>query len=64
VIGLSIFAVLIQQINNLITVLSEEEERLNVMKNELVQVMKYNNLGADLLDSVVDVRAPQMEPPR
>ena len=43
-IGLSIFAMLIQQINNLTTVLSEEDEKMNTMKNDLVQVMKYNNV--------------------
>ena len=53
VLGLSIFALLLNQITVLQDVVGAQQELHNAEKNAIVQFMKHNGLEADLIDDVV-----------
>ena len=53
VLGLSIFALLLNQITVLQDVVGAQQELHNAEKNAIVQFMKHNELEADLIDDVV-----------
>ena len=53
VIGLSFFALLLTQINNLNDVIGEEMAAVNMEKNRIVQYMKHNRLEPNLINRVV-----------
>lgn len=53
IIGLSFFALLLTQINNLNNVLGKKVQESNDIKNEIVGFMKYNNLPFELIQDVI-----------
>eukprot|EP01052_Picozoa_sp_SAG31_P013647 SAG31_NODE_826_length_11751_cov_4.887659_3_plen_377_part_00 len=53
VIGLSVFALLMQQISYLNDVIGAQEQGNKDEKNRIVQFMKYNNLDKELIQEVV-----------
>jgi len=53
IIGLSFFALLLTQINNLNDVLGKTVQDSNDIKNEIVGFMKYNDLPFELIEDVI-----------